>query len=44
MHHAHALQVEGKNGWPALKEKFRLKGFPVFFHGAIAASVRRWMG
>ena len=32
------LQVEGKSAIPLLKAKLQAKGFPVLYHGAIAAA------
>lgn len=38
------LQVEGSKGLPILMNKFRANGFPVFFHGALAASAATFAG
>ncbi|KAG5192318.1 mitochondrial carrier domain-containing protein [Tribonema minus] len=38
------MQVEGKNGFPALKKKFKANGPSVLYHGAIAASAATFVG
>jgi hypothetical protein len=38
------MQVEGKNGLPALKQKLKLNGPTVLYHGAIAASAATFVG
>lgn len=38
------MQVEGKNGIPALMKKTRESGGRVFYHGAIAASGATFVG
>ncbi|DBA90454.1 hypothetical protein WJX77_004164 [Trebouxia sp. C0004] len=38
------MQVEGKNGFPALVAKVKTGGFPVLYHGALAASAATFVG
>eukprot|EP01004_Peranema_trichophorum_P005044 NODE_3923_length_1260_cov_206.904134_g3442_i0.p1 GENE.NODE_3923_length_1260_cov_206.904134_g3442_i0~~NODE_3923_length_1260_cov_206.904134_g3442_i0.p1 ORF type:complete len:355 (-),score=74.63 NODE_3923_length_1260_cov_206.904134_g3442_i0:135-1199(-) len=38
------MQVEGKNGFPALMAKARKGGVPVFFHGSMAAAGATFIG
>lgn len=38
------LQVEGKNGMPALRHKLSVGGVPVLYHGALAASGATFVG
>ena len=50
MHARHAanvvldMQVEGKNGFPALVKKVKTGGVPVLYHGALAASAATFVG
>ena len=38
------MQVEGKNGFPALVAKVKTGGVPVLYHGALAASAATFVG
>jgi hypothetical protein len=38
------VQVEGKNGFPALVAKVKTGGVPVLYHGALAASAATFVG
>lgn len=38
------MQVEGKNGFPALVKKVKTGGVPVLYHGALAASAATFVG
>lgn len=38
------MQVEGKQGFPALVKKVRLKGPTVLYHGAMAAYSATFVG
>lgn len=40
----HMMQVEGKNGFPALVKKVKTGGVPVLYHGALAASAATFVG
>ncbi len=40
----HTLQVEGKNGFPALLTKVKTNGPGVLYHGALAASAATFVG
>jgi len=38
------MQVEGSNGIPALKAKFKTNGIPVFYYGALASAAATFVG
>jgi hypothetical protein len=38
------LQVEGTKGLPILREKFKVGGVRVFFHGALASAAATMVG